>query len=574
MRRSGARVAPGDRLGAVAPPRPGDRLPAHLHVQLAPADAGVPPGLVPGSLAPAWLAVSPDPGPLLGLTGTTAAGEPAAAVLARRRRAVASPQRLYFPDAPPQIERGWRQWLYDVHGRPYLDLVNNVAVLGHSHPAVEAAAMRQLRRLNTNSRFLYDALGRFAERLAALVPDPLEVVFCVNSGSEAVDLALRLARESTGRRDLVCLTGAYHGWTGATDETMKAPPWVHPVDPPHVDPERSLQQLRTAIERHPPAAFVCEPLLGNWGGTLMPDGWLAAAFALVRAAGGLCIADEVQVGYGRPGRHFWAFEQQRVVPDLVTIAKPAGNGHPLGAVICTRALADELDAREDLFSSPGGGPVSCAIGLAVLDALEGEGLQENARVVGDHLTARLAPLADRFEPVGVLHGMGLYRGLGLSSSAVAFALCERLLELGVLVQPTGPDMDVLKIKPPLCITATATWTSSPTRSRWPSARAGRSGPRGRREAVVARGGPPARAPRDVRRGDHHRPRVLLPVGLPARARAPTARSRRRPRRAGRRWGRRRSTAPRRAPGPRGRTRSRAPARAPATAPGSSRSSRR
>ena len=131
----------------------------------------------------------------------------------------------------------------------------------------------------------------------------------------------------------------------------------------------------------------------------MPDGWLAAAFALVRAAGGLCIADEVQVGYGRPGRHFWAFEQQRVVPDLVTIAKPAGNGHPLGAVICTRALADALDAREDLFSSPGGGPVSCAIGLAVLDALEREGLQENARVVGDHLTARLAPLADRFEPV-------------------------------------------------------------------------------------------------------------------------------------------------------------------------------
>jgi 4-aminobutyrate aminotransferase-like enzyme/Ser/Thr protein kinase RdoA (MazF antagonist) len=446
-------VAAGEPVGTVAEPEPGRRLPAHLHLQLAAADLDALPGLVPASLARAWLAVCPDPGPLLGFD-VAAVEESAEAVLARRHRAVASPQRLYFADAPPQFERGWRQWLYDVSGRPYLDMVNNVAVLGHAHPAVAEAAGRQLRRLNTNSRFLYDALGRFAERLAGLMPDPLEVVFCVNSGSEAVDLALRVVRDTTGRRDLICFAGAYHGWTAATDETMRPPPWVHPIDPPHLDPEHSLAQLRRVVEREPPAALLCEPLLGNWGGVLIPDDWLAQAYEIVRAGGGLCIADEVQVGYARSGSHFWAFEQQGVVPDLVTIAKPAGNGHPLGAVVTTRAIADAFDQVDNLFSSPGGGPVSCEVGLAVIDAIEREGLQANARLMGERLNACLAPLAHEFELVTALHGVGLYQGLELSApSAVAHALCERLLELGVVVQPTGPDMNVLKLKPPLCITA-------------------------------------------------------------------------------------------------------------------------
>jgi hypothetical protein len=218
---AGDDVGPGERIGSVTKPRPEERLPAHLHVQLACAPLEELPGLVPASLAGAWLSLCPDPGPLLGLDGA-ARREPPEAVLARRRRFVAGAHRLYYPPAPPQIERGWRQWLYDTHGRPYLDVINNIAVVGHSHPRVEAAAARQLRLLNTNTRFLYDAMGRFAERLAGLVPDPLEVVFLLNSGSEANDLALRIVREVTGRCDIVSLEGCYHGWTGAADELLAA----------------------------------------------------------------------------------------------------------------------------------------------------------------------------------------------------------------------------------------------------------------------------------------------------------------------------------------------------------------
>jgi 4-aminobutyrate aminotransferase-like enzyme len=456
-------VAAGEELGAVAAPRAGQRLPAHLHVQLGVDELDELPGLVPSSLASAWLAVCPDPTPLLGLA-VPATAEPVETALERRQRFVASPQRLYYAPKPPQIERGWRQWLYDVAGRPYLDVINNVAIVGHSHPKVEAAAARQLRRLNTNSRFLYDAMGRFAERLVRLSPDPLEVVFFVNSGSEAGDLALRLARVVTGRRDLLCFEGCYHGWTTATNETLSAPPWVHPIALPHPDPERSLRELLATVDRldaagSPPAALLCEPVLGNLGGVVLPAGYLDRAYAAVRAAGGLCIADEVQVGYGRLGSHFWAFEQQGVVPDIVTVAKATGNGHPVAAVITTREIADGFARSEDLFSSVGGSPVSCEVGIAVLDVLEEERLQDNARKVGHFLSDRLGALVEEFPIARALHGIGLYRGLelghedGRPATEAARAICERMLGLGVIVQPTGPGANVLKLKPPLCVTA-------------------------------------------------------------------------------------------------------------------------
>jgi 4-aminobutyrate aminotransferase-like enzyme/Ser/Thr protein kinase RdoA (MazF antagonist) len=472
---AGDDVRRGQPLGRVAPPAADQRLPAHVHVQLADGPLDRLPGLVPASLSRAWLSLCPDPGPLLGL-GVAAASESTESVLARRSRFVASPQRLYYPPTPRRMERGWRQWLYDIDGRRYLDMINNIAIVGHSHPRIEEAAARQLRLLNTNTRFLYDAMGRFAERLAGLVPPPLQAVFLLNSGSEANDLAVRLAREFTGRRDVLCLDASYHGWTAAIKDTA-APAHgrdssaaVHPLPKPAFGDDVATLAARLdasrrviddlAIEGRAPAAFISEPLLGNSGGLLLPPGYLQVLYRAVRDAGGLCIADEVQVGYGRLGAYFWAFEQQGVVPDIVTVAKSAGNGHPVAAVITTQAIADAFGRSNDLFSSVGGGPVSCEVGLAVLDVLREEQLQRNAREVGNYLTERLGPLVDAHPLAGALHGLGLYRGIELvgvgdpprPASAEAAAISQRLLELGVVVQPTGAGANILKLKPPLCVT--------------------------------------------------------------------------------------------------------------------------
>jgi len=355
---SPATVATGIDLWTAAPVELPDELTVRrdgnrVHVSRpAPGAPGVPP-LVRPEYAKGWFSLVADPGPLLGLPEMGLA--PEEDVLGRRAASFASVQEHYYAD-PPRIERGWRQHLAATDGRVYLDMVNNVAVLGHSHPRVEAAVTRQLRRVNTNSRFHYASVVEFAERLAGLLPEPLDSVFLVNSGSEAVDLALRLALVATGRPDVVAVREAYHGWTYASDAVSTStadnpnalstrPPWVHVVDAPNsyrgryrgpeavryaADAVRAIGELAAA--GRPPAAFLAEPYYGNAGGMPLPDGYLAAVYAEVRRHGGLAIADEIQVGYGRLGHWFWGFEQQGVVPDIVTVAKAMGNGYPLGAV--------------------------------------------------------------------------------------------------------------------------------------------------------------------------------------------------------------------------------------------------
>ena len=461
---------------------PGISVPARTAVHVGVRVAGAPevPPLVRPEYAAGWLALTADPGPLLGLS-------PAAVpldgdLLARRAAAFAGVQEHYYAD-PPRIERGWRQHLAGVDGRVYLDMVNNVSVLGHAHPRLEAAVARQLRRLNTNSRFHYAAVAEFAERLAGLLPSPLDTVFLVNSGSEAVDLALRLAFVTTGRQDVVAVREAYHGWTYASDAVSTStadnpnalatrPGWVHAVDAPNAyrgryrgsDASRYAADAvgfvaGLAAEGRPPAAFLAEPFYGNAGGMALPDGYLAAVYAEVRRHGGLAIADEIQVGYGRLGHWFWGFEQQGVVPDVVTVAKAMGNGYPLGAVITSREIAGRYRDAGYFFSSTGGSPVACAAGLAVLDVIEEEGLQANAASVGGYLKGRLEELAGRHSLIGAVHGSGLYLGVEFvrdrgtlePAAEETMAICDRLLELGVIMQPTSDRMCVLKIKPPLCL---------------------------------------------------------------------------------------------------------------------------
>ncbi len=374
----GAAVAAGDVVGRIAEAPAGALLPAHLHVQAAVPGADPPPLATPAEAA-GWRALSPDPSPLLGLApGTLVAPEDdPEALLARRDAVLASVQERYYARGP-RIERGLGHHLHALDGRVYLDVVNNVAAVGHSHPRVAEAVGRQLRLLNTNSRFNYRLIVEYAERLAALLPPALDTVFLVSTGSEAVDLALRVARIATGRRDVLAVRSAYHGWTGATDEISTSivdnpraletrPPWVHVVDSPnayrgaHRGPDagaRYADDVRATLERlaasgGAPAAFIAEPLYGNAGGVELPAGYLAEAYRLVRAAGGLAIADEVQVGLGRTGEAVWAFEREGVEPDVVTIAKAAGNGVALGAVITRRELADRFRDEGSFFSSRG-----------------------------------------------------------------------------------------------------------------------------------------------------------------------------------------------------------------------------
>ena len=449
-------------------------------VGVRPVGAPVAPPFTTAELAPGWRALTRDPRPLLGLPELpdTAPRD----LLGRRDESFARVQEHYYSD-PPQIERGRRHYLMSTAGRVYLDMVNNVTVLGHAHPRIADVAARQLRRLNTNSRFNYEAVVEFSERLAATLPEPLDTVFLVNSGSEASDLALRLAIAVSGRRDVIAVGEAYHGWTYATDAVSTStadnpnalttrPDWIHTVESPNsfrgryrgadagrYAPDAVAKVAELVAAGRPPAGFICESVYGNAGGMALPDGYLQQVYDAVRGAGGFAVADEVQVGYGRLGEWFWGFDQQRVVPDIVSIAKSTGNGYPLGAVITSRAIAEAFSSQGYFFSSTGGSPLSCAIGITVLEVLAEEDLQGNAARVGGHLKARLLALGEKHPIIGTVHGMGLYLGVELirdpdtlePATEETAAICNRMLELGVVIQPTGDRQNILKTKPPLCL---------------------------------------------------------------------------------------------------------------------------
>ncbi|MFL1542131.1 aminotransferase [Pseudomonas sp. O39] len=467
----GSAVVKGQILGEVHAP---------LTVQLCRADLE-PPLFCTPSRALAWQAICPSPATLLGLACDAEPELDAEALLARRDASFARSQKHYYVD-PPRIERGWRNHLIDMQGRSYLDMLNNVAVLGHGHPRMAAEAARQWSLLNTNSRFHYAAIAEFSERLLALAPEGMDRVFLVNSGTEANDLAIRLAWAYSGGRDMLSVLEAYHGWSVAADAVSTSiadnpqalssrPDWVHPVTAPNTyrgefrgqdsapDYVRSVEHnlAKIAASKRQLAGFICEPVYGNAGGISLPPGYLQQVYALVRAQGGVCIADEVQVGYGRMGHFFWGFEEQGVVPDIITMAKGMGNGQPLGAVITRRDIAEALEAEGYFFSSSGGSPVSCRIGMAVLDVMEEEKLWENAQVVGGHFKARLQALIDRHPLVGAVHGSGFYLGLELvrdrhtlePATEETALLCERLRVLGIFMQPTGDYLNILKIKPPM-----------------------------------------------------------------------------------------------------------------------------
>jgi 4-aminobutyrate aminotransferase-like enzyme len=388
------------------------------------------------------------------------------ATLAARRRLLGSNLSIAYRN-PVKIVRGEMQYLYDDEGRRYLDAYNNVAHVGHCHSAVVAAAEAQMRLLNTNTRYLHDLILEYAERLSATLPAPLKVCYFVNSGSEANELALRLARAHTKARDLIVLEHAYHGNTTTLIDISPykhdgpggngPPPWVHKV--PWDDPQPVVALIgRLKTEGKELCGFIAESMPSVAGQIVLPDGFLTNVYEAVRAAGGVCIADEVQTGYGRIGTHFWGFEYYGVVPDIVVLGKPIGNGHPIGAVITTPEIARSFANGMEFFSTFGGNTVSCAIGLAVLRVVQEEKLQAHALEVGARLIDGLRELQPKHELIREVRGSGFFIGVELvkdekPATAAADEIVNRMRDEGILLGTDGPHHNVLKIRPPMPFSA-------------------------------------------------------------------------------------------------------------------------
>jgi len=483
----GQPIAKGERLAALGTPEVNGGWTPHLHLQLITDLLGLDcdfPGVGRASQREIWRSLSPDPNLILGIPAHRfPPAEPSQAeTLARRRKLVGRNLSLAYQE-PVKIVRGWMQYLYDEEGRRYLDAYNNVPHVGHCHPRVVKAGQEQMGVLNTNTRYLHDLINRYAEKLSATLPSPLGVCFFVNSASEANELALRLARVHTGQRDMIVLEAAYHGHTNALIDLSPykhsgpggkgAPPWVHTAPIPDTyrgaykrdDPragEKYAQHVLEIIERLVRsstglAGYIAESLPSVGGQIVFPEGYLAAVYRHVREAGGVCIADEVQTGYGRIGTHFYGFEAQGVVPDIVVLGKPIGNGHPIGAVVTTPEIAASFDNGMEFFSTFGGNTVSCAIGLAVLAVVLEEDLPAHALRVGERMLESLRVMADRHPIIGDVRGSGLFLGIELvrdretlePASEEASFVTNRLREHGILLGTDGPYHNVLKVRPPM-----------------------------------------------------------------------------------------------------------------------------
>jgi 4-aminobutyrate aminotransferase-like enzyme/Ser/Thr protein kinase RdoA (MazF antagonist) len=481
--KEGTSIKKGEFLGTIATEKANSSFPPNVFIQID--SSGIAPQFCLPSESIGWEILCPDPSTFLGIELNLTINK--AETLENRRAKVIQQAQEYYYQEPMNLVRGWQQYLIADDGRVYLDAINNVAHIGHSHPKVVDAATKQLQKLNTNARFLYEDNIDYAERLLKYFPESLQVIFYTCTGSEANDLALRLARAYTNQNDVLVIDGEYHGNTTAVDEistnlmdnptaSKSVRPFTHPLIQPNTFRGKYTAETPNISELYAQdaqdkidyiqsqgrgvAAFISESLLGSGGGVEMPKEYLKKVYEHVHKAGGVCIADEVQIGFGRMGSHFWGFQKEGVLPDIVTLGKPMGNGHPISAVITTKEIADAYRKKYTYFNTFAGNPVSCQIANAVLDVIEEEKLQENAAIVGNFLKQELEKLIEEFESVGAVYGHAMYLGVDLVTdkksrkpdSQKALWISEAMRQRGIIIYPTGDYYNILKIKPPMCFT--------------------------------------------------------------------------------------------------------------------------
>jgi 4-aminobutyrate aminotransferase-like enzyme/Ser/Thr protein kinase RdoA (MazF antagonist) len=489
-RKLGERLKAGDVLGRLGQPGENGNWQPHVHIQLV-TYAGPKAADVIGAgeqeYLDLWRQLFPDPAQFVGLPPETLqhSGRTKDALLAQRQGKLLRNLSISYKK-PLKIVRGEGVYLIDDTGRAYLDCYNNVAQLGHSNPEIVATAARQAAVLNTNTRYLHDNIIAYAEALTATLPKNLKVAAFCCSGSEANELALRMARAHTKARDVITLDWGYHGNTqalieispykykrkggqGRPETTWEAPlpdAYRAPADWPKAEIGRRYAQPVAEIaaslagQGRGLRAFIAESFPSSAGQIPLPEGYLAAAYAAARAAGGVVIADEVQVGFGRVGSHLWAFETQGVAPDIVTMGKPIGNGHPMAAVVTTEEIAASFANGMEYFNTFGGNPVSAAIGLKVLEIIARDNLLQNATAIGADLLARMRKLQTKYSVIGDVRGIGLMLGLDLvtdrnskqPATERAGRVVERARELGVLMGTDGPYDNVIKLRPGLIFT--------------------------------------------------------------------------------------------------------------------------
>jgi 4-aminobutyrate aminotransferase-like enzyme/Ser/Thr protein kinase RdoA (MazF antagonist)/murein DD-endopeptidase MepM/ murein hydrolase activator NlpD len=459
----------------------------HVHFQLALTTDGMEadwPGVADPDDLNFWNAICPNPASLLNLRNVDCLYEPSkkGEVLDDRSKHFGGSLSISY-DNPILIARAWKHHIFDEWGRPYLDAYNNVPHVGHSHPKINQVASDQLKKVNSNTRYLHPLQSKFAQKILSKLPSDLEICYFVNSGSEANELALRLARTHSGEKGIITPDEGYFGnTTGALSISaykFKKPngvgqaDWVEIIEVPDDyrgsfkkdDPDRAVKfanLVDDAIERLNSrgvglSGFIMETFPSVGGQIIPPQGYLEQVYSKIRKHGGVCIADEVQTGLGRLGNYYFGFEYQKVNPDIVVLGKPLGNGHPLGAVITTREISESFDNGIEFFSTFGGSNLSCRIGTEVLNIVDEEKLQQNAKIVGDFLISGFHQLKKKFQFIGDVRGMGLFIGLEIirGDGSEATELCayikNKMRENRILIGSDGPKDNIIKIRPPLTI---------------------------------------------------------------------------------------------------------------------------